>query len=350
MSELKQILMGAAVAALLILPVAAHAGEDRTWVARGSQNFNAHKLDLEHVIGDATIAVTNGGPMTIQISGPRFLVDPMTTNVDGDTLVVQGPRGTSRDFSVWDWTKWFDYSDVNNDRAKVKVMISVPRGSSVNLNKQIGNITIGDLDGHLSVESINSDVRAGRLSDASIKVVGGGDTSISSVTGNLSLDIAGSGDVKTGNVGSASIQVAGSGDTSLGTVGSSVSASIAGSGDLDIVSVNGPVTISIAGSGDVRIRGGKADPFKVSMVGGGDVVFGGQAINPAISAIGSGDVWIKSYNGNMSSSGMADVHIGGDHFPSMKAPPAPPAPPSPPSPPGALSVPPAPPAPPHHHG
>jgi hypothetical protein len=45
----------------------------------------------------------------------------------------------------------------------------------------------------------------------------------------------------------------------------------------------------------------------------------------------------------MSSSGMADVHVGDRDFPAMK-PPAPPVPPMP----GAAMAPPAPPAPPHH--
>jgi hypothetical protein len=41
------------------------------------------------------------------------------------------------------------------------------------------------------------------------------------------------------------------------------------------------------------------------------VSFNGEAVDPQISAIGSGDVWIKSYTGKLSSSGMADVKIGG---------------------------------------
>ena len=347
MNDMKQILLGAAVAAALILPVAAHAGEDRTWVSKPAQTFNARSLDLEHVFGDATIKVTDGGPMSVQISGPRFLVDPMQVTTRGDTLVVMGPRNTGRGFSVWDWSKWFDYSDVG-EKGKVKVTISVPRGSDVTADKQIGDLTMGDLDGHFSVESINSDIRAGRVTDAKIKVVGGGDTTIAAVAGNISLDIAGAGDVNVGNVGSATIQVAGAGDTTLGQVHSGLSVSIAGSGDLDIASVNGPVTLSIAGSGDVRIKGGKANPFKVSMVGGGDVVFGGQAVDPTVSALGSGDVWIKSYTGNLSSSGMADVHIGDRDFPPMR--PMRPMPPMPSIPaPNAPNAPPAPPAPPHHH-
>ncbi len=347
MNETRQILMGGALAAALILPTLAHAAEDRTWVSRPSQSFNTHSLNLDHVLGNATITVTSGGPMTVQISGPRFLVDPMRVEAQGDRLVVQGPQNVNHSFSVWDWTKWFDYSDVADEHSRARIAITVPRGSDVNINKQIGDITMGDLDGHLYVEAINSDLKSGRVTDAKIKIVGGGDTSITAVNGNLSIDVAGSGDVKVGNVGSADIEVAGAGDTDLGDVGGGLKASIAGSGDVSVGRVNGPVSLSLAGSGDVHILGGKADPFKVSMVGGGDVIFGGQAVNPQISAIGSGDVWIRSYSGNMSSSGMADVHVGDGHFPAMK-PPAPPEPPLPALPAPPMPAPPAPPAPSHH--
>jgi hypothetical protein len=59
------------------------------------------------------------------------------------------------------------------------------------------------------------------------------------------------------------------------------------------------------------IKSGRANPLKISIVGSGDVSFGGEAVNPSIAAIGSGDVWIKSYSGKLSSSGMASVKVGG---------------------------------------
>ena len=131
MNEAKQILIGGALAAALILPTLAHAAEDRTWVTKPGQSFNTHSLDLEHVLGNADIRVTDGGPMTVQISGPRFLVDPMHVEAQGDKLVVEGPQNTDRSFSVWDWSKWFDYSDVTDEKSRARVTISVPRGSSV---------------------------------------------------------------------------------------------------------------------------------------------------------------------------------------------------------------------------
>ncbi len=354
-SRMKSFLGGAAVAALLVSSGGADAGQDRTWTKGPAQNFNVHAITLDHVVADVTISVTNGGPASLTIQGPRYLVSDMHTQDGNGTLTISGPENSTHNFNVWDWSKWFDYSDVNEQR--VKVALSVPRGSAVDARHMIGDLSVGDLMGHLSVESVSSDVKVGRVTDARLKVVGGGDISVVSVANGLSLDVAGSGDVHVGPVGSsATVSIAGSGDTTLSNVGGGLSVNIAGSGSLDVGNVNGPVSVSTAGSGDVKIAGGNANPLKVSMVGGGDLDFGGTAVNPTISAIGSGDVWIKAYTGHLSSSGMADVHIGDDdgdddHHHHMHMPPVPPAPPVPAMPaPSASPAPPAPPAPHHTHG
>ncbi|HEY5337705.1 MAG TPA: DUF2807 domain-containing protein [Rhizomicrobium sp.] len=329
---------GAAVAALLVTAGGADAGQDRTWTQPPAQTFNAHTITLDHVIADVTIAVRDGGPATVSIQGPRYLVNEIHAQGANNALTITGPDSYGNNsVNVWDWTKWFDYSDVQEGH--LKIALTVARGSDVNARHMIGDLSAGDLGGHLYIETISGDVKVGRVADAKLKVVGGGDISVAGVQNSLQLDIAGSGDVKVGNVGGAAgVTVAGSGNTTLGTVGSGVNANIAGSGDLVVQNVNGPVSISMAGSGDVKIAGGNANPLKISMVGGGDFSFAGTAVNPTISAIGSGDVWLAAYTGHLSSSGMADVRIGKDHDSDdddngnrhhMRMPPVPPVPPLP---------------------
>jgi Putative auto-transporter adhesin, head GIN domain len=342
-SKVKSFLGGAAVAMFLLSAGGADAAQDRSWAKLPVQNFDAHGVLLDHVVADVTVNVRDGGKTSLEIQGPRYLVNDVQAQTNDGTLSITGPANDNHNYNVWDVSKWFDYSDVNQQT--VRVWITVPRGSDVTAKHMIGDLSVGDTNGHLSVETITGDVKVGRVTDAKLKVVGGGDISVSAVQDMLSLDIAGSGDVHVGNVGgSAAITVAGSGDSSITSVGGGLNANIAGSGDLKVGNVNGPVTISMAGSGDISIAGGKADPLKVSMVGGGDLSFGGTAVNPTLSSIGSGDVWINAYTGHLSSSGMGDINIGKDHH--YSAPPAPPAPPS------GVSAPPAPPAPlapPHHH-
>lgn len=346
-SRIKSMFGGAAAAAFLISAGGADAGQDHTWIKQPNRNFQARSISLDHVVADVTIGTGNGNSTSVAVQGPRYLVNSMHVSDGGGVVRISGPDESVRNFSVWDVSKWFDYSDVNEET--VKVTILAPRGSDLAARHMIGDLTTGDL-GHVDVESVSSDMKIGHANDAKIKVAGSGDISIVGVNTTLSLDVAGSGDVRIGRIGGmADISVAGSGETTISGVGAGLTASIAGSGDLDVGAVNGAVSISTAGSGNVKIAGGTANPLKVSIVGGGDLDFGGNAVNPSISAMGSGDIWIKSYTGHMSSSGMADVHIGdGDDHHSMRIPPVPPVPPVPNVP--APSAPPAPPAPPAHHG
>jgi hypothetical protein len=96
----------------------------------------------------------------------------------------------------------------------------------------------------------------------------------------------------------------------------------------------------------VKIADGLANPLNVDILGAGDLYFGGVAVDPRISAMGSGNVRIKAYRGKLSNDGMANVQIGS----SIPMPPMPPVPPTPPAYVGHPPVPPVPPVPPHHHG
>jgi hypothetical protein len=301
-------LIGAGLAALLILPARA---ADWTWVNHPVQSFPAHAVDLEQVAADVTVKPVAGqGNVTLSLSGPRFLVDGVSSKLASDVLVVSGPRGTESNFNVWDWSKWFDYSHVN-DANRIKIALSVPQGSALTAKHMIGDLTVGDLDGKVWIETASGDIRIGRVSSATLKAAGSGDIAIGAVAGALDLAVAGSGDIKVASAQAAKVSIAGSGDTLLGPVNGPLNADIAGSGDLVVQSVNGPVVLSIAGAGDTTIKGGRANPLKVSIVGSGDLSFDGEAVDPQISAIGSGDVWLKSYTGKLSSSGMANVKVGG---------------------------------------
>jgi len=307
-TQVPSLLIGAAIAAAVTLPAEA---ADWTWVNRPAQNFQAHAVDLESVSADVTIRpVGDAAPVTMDISGPRFLVDEVKAQAASGVLVISGPRDSEKGFNVWDWSKWFDYSHVD-DKNKIRITLNVPHGSAITAKHMIGDLTVGDLDGKVWLETASGDVKVGRVSEATVKAAGSGDIQIGVVKGPLELDVAGSGDVKVAAAAGAKVSIAGSGDSMLGAISGPLHADIAGSGDLSVGSVAGPVVLSIAGAGETTINGGRADPFKVSIVGSGDVSFNGEAVDPQISAIGSGDVWIKSYSGKMSSSGMADVKIGG---------------------------------------
>jgi hypothetical protein len=326
--QTKSLLMGAAVAALLILPAAA--AED--WVTWPQRSYNASGLKVNDFVGTLLINVSNGGNATVNVSGTRERTRQVEVYSAGSTVVIEGQNTES----VWDWHKWFNFSDYTRSKPdQLVVKVSLPRGSAVSVEDLVGKATIGDTMGPLKFEASATESKIGKVSSAKISLAGTGRIDVAAVTGPLDLDIAGSGKVTVGPSQRVKADIAGAGDTALGPIAEGLDVDIAGSGNISTPRVNGPVKVDIAGSGSVNIADGVANPLHVDIMGSGDFSFGGTAVNPHVSSFGSGSVKIKAYKGHMSSEGMASVDVG---TPDMPAPPRPPHGPRPPKPP----------APPHH--
>jgi hypothetical protein len=262
-------------------------------------------------VGTLTVAVRDGGPMTVEISGNPSRVGRVRVSQDGSALTVEGESDEENSRSVWDWKNWFDFShDTNWDRGDLFVKVTVPRGTDVNVDDLVGNANIGDTMGNLRFEAAASKAHIGKVQQASIDLGGSGTIDIASVQNELRLDMGGSGKVTTGPVGSVKADIAGSGDAHFGPIAGGLHLDIAGSGDVTTPHVNGPTHIEIAGSGTVRIADGIANPLHVEIMGAGNLYFGGVAVDPHIDAVGSGTVHIKAYRGKLNSEGMADVKIG----------------------------------------
>ena len=336
-SSTRSMLAGAAVAALIVLPAA---GADTGWVTWPTKSYDAKGLTVDDIVGEVRVSVQDG-PMKVDVSGSRELAAGLTVRNAGGSLLIDGTGDTS--YSVWDWRKWFDFSHIRDDdnRGHLVIKVTVPKGTPVKISDMVGNTYIGDTYGPVSLDTVAADATIGKVSQANVSLGGSGKIAIADVAGELKLEIAGSGHITSGHAGSVHADIAGSGDAQLGTISGGVNIDIAGSGDFTAARVNGPVRVDIAGSGNVKIADGVADPLKVDIFGAGDLYFGGMAVDPSISAMGSGNVHIKAYRGRLSNDGMASVRIG------MPAtPPVPPVPPAAPRPPH----PPSPPSPPHHSG
>lgn len=303
-------LMGAAVAALLVLPAA---GADSGWVVWPTKSYTASSLRVDDIVGNVRVNVADG-PMKLDVAGSRDLVNGLTVRTENGQLHITG-RDTAS-FNVWDWKKWFDFSNIHDDdNAKMFIKVTVPRGTEVRVEDLVGNATIGDTFGKLHLETTAGDATVGRVATARVSLAGSGKIAVADVAGELKLDIAGSGRVTAGHAGNVKADIAGSGDATIGAIGGGLSVDIAGSGDFSASRVNGPVSIGIAGSGNVRIADGVANPLHVDIMGAGDLYFGGNAVDPQISAMGSGNVRLKSYTGRMSNDGMANVIVGNSPAP-----------------------------------
>ncbi len=336
-------LIGAVVAAFLVLPAVAG---DNGWITWPTKSYPSGALRVDDVVGNVRVNVQDG-PMKLDVSGNKDLVAGLTVKTEGNTLHISGSDAVS--VNVWDWKKWFDFSHIHDGRdGKLFIKVTVPKGADVRVEDLVGDATIGDTYGPLRLETSAGDATVGRVTQARVSLAGSGKIAMSDVQNELRIEIAGSGRVTAARVGSVRADIAGSGDAQVGAVAGGINVDIAGSGDFTAARVNGPVRVDIAGSGNVKIADGLADPLHIDIIGAGDFFFGGVAVNPRISAMGSGNVRIKAYRGNLSNDGMANVQVGDRAMP-PSIPPVPPVPPVPPIP-RVPAIPPVPPVPPHHSG
>jgi hypothetical protein len=294
-------LIGAAVALVLIAPAFADG-----WESQPQRSFDTHGVHVENLVGNLSIAVKDGGPATVQVSGQRDRVNALTVTTSGDTLEIEG-EGSGQ--SVWDWHHWLDFTDIHHGDLSVK--LTVPKGTSVHVEDLVGNAQIGDIMAplHFSAASTNSTI--GRVTEAHVTIEGSGRIAIGDISGDLHAETDGDGKITAGNAHDVHAELAGSGAMAVGAI-RELHLSIAGSGDFTAARVNGPTKVEIAGSGSVNIAGGEANPLHLDIAGSGNFTFGGVAVDPKIDAFGSGNVRIKSYRGKLSSNGMADVKIGDD--------------------------------------
>lgn len=307
MNRAKSFLVGAGVAALLILPAAASNSDWTVWPTR---TFSANAVKLTDIVGRVTVNVRNGGPVTVDVAGARPRVDGVTIEQEDGRVVVDGSN-SSDTHSVWNWRNWFNFSSdwtPNNNNLLIKV--TVPRGADVEVSDLVGDATIGDTLGELHFDAAATKARIGRVGPAHVSLGGAGQLDIAQVNGPLHLEMGGSGKITVGPVRDVDADIGGSGDAQFGAIDGGLKLDIAGSGDVSAASVNGPTHVDIAGSGSVKIANGTANPLHVDIMGAGDFIFGGVAVDPHIDAVGSGNVKLKSYRGHLDSEGMADVKIG----------------------------------------
>ncbi len=282
----------ASAAALSALPAGAQAAP---------QSFQAGELRIEALVGRLVVVVDPAATaMTVALSGEAAMIERVRLSTSGDDLIVK-MEGAGDDWSMWDWSSM--------DADALTVTVTLKPGSPVSVRNYVGDAVIGDIQAELDFNSTSGEAKIGAVSEADVSISGSGDVEVASVAGRLEASIAGSGDVKVGPSREAEIEIAGGGDVAIGAVGGDLSIDVAGSGGVKAASANGRVDIDIAGSGDVAIEGGRADPLKIDIAGSGDVRFGGEAVNPDISVMGSGQIYIGSYTGTLTSDG-ADVTVG----------------------------------------
>lgn len=306
----KTILMSGVAALAILAAASAYAQNDAVQTPFGPETYPVEEFDVDRFVGTINVIVENRTTIEISAVGDTEHMERFDVSTSGDAVEVSFERGDFR-WNDWStWVSWWGDSNINIEDYPV-VTVRVPEGTPVDIEDMTGDLTIGDLNGTLSLDAVGAlDATIGDVTSVTIDVAGAADIELGDVAGALVIEIAGAGDVTAGSSYRADIEISGASDVSLGAVATGLDISVAGIGDVDVASVNGSVDISLAGAGDIRIEEGRADPFDVSIAGAGDVYFGGTAVDPDISIAGAGNVHIMEYEGDLDHSGMGHVEIG----------------------------------------
>ena len=270
------------------IDIGAGDSSDEKKVTKAPERFQTTSLDVRQVTADVTVEVHDGSDMEVSIVGPSDLVDDISTNARGGTLIIEGrPRRSSQGVSIStrggrtvvtgsviggvvmgggslmqsSFGRFGSDTTIitssGSQTAPVQVRVKVPRGSSVSISDIEGNANIGDTNGPLTLHLMGGgDVNAGSITNLSVTVQGSSDTRVARVNGAVSVQIQGSGDVDIddGNMSSLNVSVQGSGDVTIGGSADTASLTVMGSGDIKVARVRQRPMERVMGSGGIRVR------------------------------------------------------------------------------------------------
>lgn len=287
---------------LLLLLVAAAPGYpiSQAWADDLEQQFQAQSVRIERFAGRLRVEVSRTGPVQMRLEGNQSdLEDISALMVDG-TLVLQQVGRHWSFMRLW--------------RDPVRLELVVPVGTPLTINDLSGDIWIGDTQASLALDMRAGDARIGRVTDATVRLMGRGDISLAETSGALNITVVGSGDVSAGGASRADLRIEGSGDIKLGAIQGPFKAVVMGSGDITATEINGPVDLEINGSGRVRVFRGEVSSAHIVLNGSGAFEFDGVAIEPDITLRGSGSVEIRAVRGPYKTerTGTGEIRLGRD--------------------------------------
>ena len=250
------------------------------------------KLRVEGSTGDRVVVeVTRGGRdagrLKLQTGDVRGRM-ALRVIYPEDRIVYSDTRWNGRtSFTVSEDGTWGDNNRGNSDRRRIEVSsrgdgvdahadlrVSVPKGRTLYLRQGVGETTIENVDGNLSVDVAASHVLVSHVRGSLHLDAGSGGVDITDVTGDVTLD-AGSGgatidgvrggtlrmDIGSGSLRGRAIDVSelradvGSGGVRLSGVKTPRLHLEAGSGGSDVELLSSPEDVSIeSGSGGVTLR------------------------------------------------------------------------------------------------
>lgn len=136
------------------------------------------------------------------------------------------------------------------------ISIAVPKGTSISLQGSIVNARIGDTQGQLALEMRGAGtIEAGSVGDVSADLAGAMSVHIARVTGNLSVDITGSGklSVDGGEINRLNIETSGVGNVNVNAVAEQAKITLTGASTVNVKHVKSKPDISLTGAASINI-------------------------------------------------------------------------------------------------
>lgn len=284
--------------------------------------FTASKVTFENIVGDVNIVTTAGDEISVNVrQGASY--HSISVNLVGDELIISGEP------SPWDaaggccGNRIQRDQSLQRDRASLPdpnaflsdypiIEISMPRKNDVAFENARIKLSLGGIDGRLTLAACYVYGETAELGEASIGVISGSRLAIGDVKSKLELDLSGKAAVVAGSAAMADIDIAGAGEVMMGGVDGMLDVSIAGSGLARIARIDGPMVARIAGSGAVAVQGGRADKLTVTIDGSGGVYFEGVAVSPTLRFNGSPTVRLGAVEGRIIRHGRGEFYVGGE--------------------------------------
>lgn len=201
---------------------------------KGPFRFDGGQLTVSHLAAVIRIEPWEGPGMEVMLSGPSTALDFVSFKANADMLTIGGAANRS-----------------------TTIAIRVSRGTALKFIHLSGPVSIGDIDGPLTLQAgTGSHTRCGRITAADIQLVGNPRVDITEANGPVCVKMVGAGHVMVhgGGVTVLKVQVDGDGRFECASRASAAKLALTGAGSITIKEPVFPATTQTVGTGKITIE------------------------------------------------------------------------------------------------
>lgn len=151
-----------------------------------------------------------------------------------------------------------DTGTIHNSQSLAEVSLIVPKGINIRLEGSIANAQIGNTSGKLMLDTAGKGkIVVGSVGDVSAKSAGAATIHINKISGDLLVDMTGSGTLiaNSGEIRFLNIATTGASKVDVNAVADKATINMIGAGTVRVKQVNRKPEVSVLGSGNIHIGG-----------------------------------------------------------------------------------------------